>query len=71
MERLASIIRELRRRGASFADARHVDDERETLAVRDGRVERHFHATSRGFGVRVLVDGAWGFGARAGERGDE
>ena len=45
-------------------------DERETLAVRDGRVERHFRAASAGFGVRVLVDGAWGFGARAGERDD-
>jgi len=60
----------LRTRGASFADARHVRDERETLAVRDGRVERHFRATSEGFGVRVLVDGAWGFGARAGGRDD-
>jgi TldD protein len=71
VQRLTAITRELRRRGASFADARHVRDERETLAVRDGRVERHFHATSRGFGVRVLVDGAWGFGARAGERDDD
>ena len=64
----------LRTRGASFADARHVRDERETLAVRDGRVERHFAATSEGFGVRVLVaspnGGAWGFGARAGGRQD-
>jgi TldD protein len=67
---LANIVATLRRRGASFADVRHVRDERETLAVRDGRVERHFHARSAGFGVRVLVDGAWGFGARAGERED-
>ena len=67
---LDDVVAELRRRGASFADARHVRDERETLAVRDGRVERHFRATSQGFGVRVLTDGAWGFGARAGERDD-
>jgi TldD protein len=67
---LDDIVAQLRRRGASFADARHVRDERETLAVRDGRVERHFRAASAGFGVRVLVDGAWGFGARAGERDD-
>ena len=67
---LDDVVAQLRRRGATFADARHVRDERETLAVRDGRVERHFAATSRGFGVRVLVDGAWGFGARAGERDD-
>ena len=67
---LDDAVARLRRRGASFADARHVRDERETLAVRDGRVERHFRATSSGFGVRVLTDGAWGFGARAGERDD-
>jgi TldD protein len=67
---LDDVVARLRRRGASFADARHVRDERETLAVRDGRVERHFAAASSGFGVRVLVDGAWGFGARAGERDD-
>jgi len=67
---LDDVVRDLTRRGASFADARHVADERETLALRDGRVERHFSATSSGFGVRVLVDGAWGFGARAGERAD-
>lgn len=70
MDALTGVIESLRRRGASFADARHVRDERETLAVRDGRVERHFHAASSGFGVRVVVDGAWGFGARAGERDD-
>jgi TldD protein len=67
---LTDVVARLRRRGARFADARHVRDERETLAVRDGRVERHFHAASEGFGVRVLVDGAWGFGARAGARED-
>ncbi|HEY2748972.1 MAG TPA: TldD/PmbA family protein [Polyangia bacterium] len=67
---LEDAVARLRRRGAAFADARHVRDEREALAVRDGRVERHFSATSQGFGVRVLVDGAWGFGARAGARDD-
>jgi TldD protein len=45
---------------------RHVSDEREQLAVRDGVVERVQRARSDGFGVRVLVDGAWGFAARAG-----
>jgi TldD protein len=66
VDALSDLVAQLRRRGASFADARHVHDERETLGVRDGRIERHFRAGSSGFGVRVLVDGAWGFGARAG-----
>jgi TldD protein len=68
---LRDVTARLRRRGASFADARHVVDEREQLAVRDGRIERHFRASSSGFGVRVLIanasGGAWGFAARAGD----
>jgi TldD protein len=70
LDLLCDATAQLRRRGATFADARHVVDEREQLAVRDGRVERHFRASSSGFGVRVLVDGAWGFGARAGHGDD-
>jgi TldD protein len=67
---LTDVVAQLRRRGAAYADIRWITDARETLAVRDGRVERHFAASSSGFGVRVLVDGAWGFGARAGEADD-
>ena len=71
---LVDAVAHMRRRGATFADVRHVVDEREQLAVRDGRVERHFRASSSGFGVRVLVrgpnGGAWGFAARAGHRDD-
>jgi TldD protein len=52
--------------GASYVEVRHVTDEREQLTARDERVERAFHAASEGFGVRVIVDGAWGFAARAG-----
>ncbi len=54
------------RGGASYADARHIADEREQLVVRDGRVERIYRGTSEGVGVRVIADGAWGFAARAG-----
>jgi TldD protein len=69
-ELLAGAVTRLRRAGASYADARHVDDERESLAWvatgEDERVERLFRAGSEGFGVRALVDGAWGFAARRG-----
>jgi TldD protein len=34
--------------------------------MRDERTERLFGATHEGFGVRVVVDGAWGFAARPG-----
>jgi TldD protein len=65
-ELLAHTVDGLRRRGAEYAEARHLVDEREQLSMRDQRVEQLHGATSEGFGVRVIVDGAWGFAARPG-----
>ncbi len=48
---------------ASYADARYVERESETVAVKDGQVEGVDRAADRGVGVRVIVDGAWGFAA--------
>jgi TldD protein len=50
---------------ASYADVRAVQEETESLSVQDQRVEGVQRQTSRGIGVRVLVDGAWGFAATA------
>jgi TldD protein len=58
---------ELRRAGAAYGDARLVSDEREAIMVRFDEVETAQHGRSRGVGVRALVDGAWGFGARPGD----
>ena len=49
--------------GATYADGRFVDLASEHLMVRDGRVEGSAHPTSAGLGIRVLVDGRWGFAA--------
>ncbi len=51
------------RRGATYADARFVERERESIAVRDGAVESVGRGSDRGVGVRVLYQGAWGFAA--------
>jgi TldD protein len=48
-------------RGATFADVRVVRRREEALSVRTGRVDGVSLGESEGFGVRVLVDGAWGF----------
>jgi TldD protein len=48
-------------RGASYADIRFVDSENRTVQVKNGRVESLEAARSLGFGVRVIVQGAWGF----------
>ncbi|MFI5200430.1 MAG: TldD/PmbA family protein, partial [Candidatus Limnocylindrales bacterium] len=48
-------------RGASYADVRVVHRVDESITVKSGRVEGVASGESEGFGVRVLVDGAWGF----------
>jgi TldD protein len=47
--------------GAHYADVRVVDTSSQALSVRSGRVEAVGSSASFGFGVRVIVDGAWGF----------
>jgi TldD protein len=47
--------------GASYADVRVVQRRDESIAVKSGRVEGVAAGESEGFGVRVLVDGGWGF----------
>jgi len=53
------------RAGASYADARVVDRRHESLNVRLGRVEALQSTADAGLGVRVIVEGAWGFAATA------
>ncbi|MBP7891994.1 MAG: TldD/PmbA family protein [Firmicutes bacterium] len=49
--------------GASYADARSLQQADEGLTVRNGQVEQARSGMSYGLGVRVLVDGQWGFAA--------
>jgi TldD protein len=51
--------------GASYADARAVFRRSQSVATKNGNVEAVNDVESEGIGVRVLVDGAWGF---AGDR---
>ena len=50
-------------KGATYADVRVVRRLEESITIKTGRVEGVASAESEGFGVRVLVDGAWGFAA--------
>jgi TldD protein len=54
-----------RRAGAGYADARLVKEESESLTVRNQEMEGIDRSTSDGVGIRVLVDGYWGFAANA------
>ncbi len=47
--------------GASYGDVRIRSDRSERVAVKNGRPDHVAHDQSAGFGIRVLVDGAWGF----------
>jgi TldD protein len=48
-------------RGAQYADARVVENETETLVLQNGEMRTLESSKNIGVGVRVLVDGAWGF----------
>ena len=49
--------------GASYADARAVTRRSQSVGSRNGRIETLDDSESEGIGVRVLVNGAWGFAA--------
>jgi TldD protein len=49
--------------GASYADARIVDERSRSLATKNGKVGHASDAESQGIGIRVIADGAWGFAA--------
>ena len=48
-------------KGAQYTDIRIVDNLTETITMKDGVPETIGQSQSTGFGVRTLVDGAWGF----------
>ncbi|HEY7755873.1 MAG TPA: TldD/PmbA family protein [Actinomycetota bacterium] len=51
--------------GADYADGRVVADASESITVRNQTMEGIDRSSSEGIGIRVLVDGYWGFAATA------
>ena len=51
--------------GASFAEARMVEERSESYEVKNGKPAQAASSVSAGLGVRVLVDGCWGFASAA------
>ncbi len=51
--------------GADYADARFVIEDNESVTVRNEQMEGIDRSTSKGLGIRVLVNGCWGFAAAA------
>ena len=64
MKELADVALNVARSdGAAYADIRISRHRDQQIYTREDRVERVVDAESFGFGVRVIVDGAWGFAA--------
>jgi TldD protein len=54
-----------RTRGATYADVRIVEHREQTVGVKNAVVESLIETEDRGFGVRVIAQGAWGFASSA------
>jgi TldD protein len=57
--------------GATYADVRHVRRRSQHVDVKGGHVQAVALNESEGLGVRVLVDGAWGFASTSDLRGPQ
>ncbi|MBI4494237.1 MAG: TldD/PmbA family protein [Chloroflexi bacterium] len=57
--------------GAQYADVRVERKEVQSVTVKNGRVEAVSETDEQGFGVRVLVHGAWGFASSARPEAEE
>jgi len=53
------------RGGATYTDVRVQERQTEELTVKNGALEAATANDTAGFGIRVLVDGAWGFSSSA------
>lgn len=63
LRRLEMALDRARRAGASYADARAVFTESDSLTMKNGQVESAAASESQGMGVRALVNGCWGYAA--------
>ena len=50
-------------RGATYAEARLVDERNRALATKNGKIASASDSESMGLGIRVIADGGWGFAA--------
>ncbi|MCK5744288.1 MAG: TldD/PmbA family protein [Caldisericia bacterium] len=52
---------EAKKAGASYADVRILSTQDERIATKNGDLDNLLSDESKGFGIRVIADGAWGF----------
>jgi TldD protein len=52
-------------KGASYADARLIRKQEEYITIKNGRIQALKRDEDAGIGIRVIVNGSWGFAATA------
>ncbi len=62
-DKLKTAVDWLRRKGVTYADCRYVRRENESIQVTDRTVDSVSRNLDVGVGIRVLVNGSWGFAA--------
>ena len=62
LDNAKKVIAHLKKKGADYADIRiHELDEEENISTMNGDIETYQLNSKQGYGIRVLVNGAWGF----------
>jgi predicted Zn-dependent protease len=61
-QQIKTLLQELKNQGAQYADIRyHTLDLTESIHMQDGHLRDYQYQDKKGYGVRVLFNGAWGF----------
>ena len=60
---IGSVLDKVKAEGASYGDIRVLRCRSESLEAKNGKPDAVAAAETEGFGIRVIVDGAWGFAA--------
>lgn len=58
---LRGLLDNARSMGATYADLRHGSTHRLNMEMQDGEMKRAVPGHEEGVGIRIIVDGAWGF----------
>ena len=60
---IGNVLDKVKAEGASYGDIRVLRRRSESLEAKNGKPDAVAAAETEGFGIRVIVDGAWGFAA--------
>ncbi len=61
MERWKKVIKKALEAGADYADLRYIENEKQGIRAKNGKIEDLSLGEDRGIGLRVWVNGSWGF----------